>query len=349
MRRNRDVLLVDLRGTGRSSALVCSELEGEDGGQEFLDGFLPAGKVRACRDRLKKEADLAWYTTDAAIDDVEEVRTALGYGPLNLMGGSYGTRAVLTYLRRHPRSVRTATLDGVVAPDARNPLGLARATQQALDGLLAECESDPACRGAFPKLREPVVSDVPALLLSGERDPATPAADAERVARTLKRSRHLVIPDSAHGTDGLRDDGCLASLRAAFIEAGAAEGLDASCLAGIRRPEFALSLVAFDRPAEPEAKVSKADLERLVGTYSAPEMRLALKAELAGDRLRLSVLMGPPFPPALLIPTSPTHFRWEGEGLAPGLAVEFVLEGDKASALRVVQPGKPEVVMARTK
>jgi pimeloyl-ACP methyl ester carboxylesterase len=486
LRRKRDALLVDLRGTGQSGGLSCTELKGDASGQGFLDSFFPADKVRACRDRLKKEVDLSWYTTDAAVDDVEEVRTALGYGPLNLIGGSYGTRAVLTYMRRHSRSVRTATLDGVVAPDARVPLGLARATQKALDGLIAECEGDAACHDAFPKLRTeldavvrqvtsepvrvelkdpngqpmeirlsrsgllqtlryklyvpseaaqipaaiheaaqgnwkplavsarlygnitrstaegfylsvtcaedvafirdeavapavagtllgdfrirqqkaacegwptralgpevqaPVVSDVPALLISGERDPATPAYDGERVARTLKHARQVVIPDAGHGRDGMRDEGCIVGLATAFIEAGKAEGLDTSCVAGIRRPDFVLGLVPFDKPAEPEVAVARADLGRLVGSYTAPEMGVLLKVELVEDRLRLSVLQGPPFPPALLIPTSPTRFRWEGEGLAPGLMVEFVLAGDKASALKIVQPGKPELILARS-
>jgi pimeloyl-ACP methyl ester carboxylesterase len=489
LRRKRDALLVDLRGTGQSAGLYCTELKGDLSGQGFLDDFLPADKVRACRDRLKKEVDLSWYTTDAAVDDVEEVRTALGYGPLNLIGGSYGTRAVLTYMRRHPRSVRTATLDGVVAPDARVPLGLARATQKALDGLVAECEGDAACRSAFPKLRAeldavvrqvtsepvraelkdpsgqpmevrlsrngllqtlryklyvpseaaqipaaiheaaqgnwkplaisarlygnitrsmaegfylsvtcaedvafirdeavapavagtllgdfrirqqkaacegwptrglgpevqgPVVSDVPTLLISGERDPATPAYDGERVARTLKHARQVVIPDAGHGRDGMRNEGCIVGLATAFIEAGKVEGLDTSCLAGMSRPGFVLGLVPFDKPAEPEVAVGKADLGRLVGSYTAPEMGVLLKVELVEDRLRLSVLQGPPFAPAFLIPTSSTRFRWEGEGLAPGLMVEFELTGvtgDGASALKIVQPGKPELVLARS-
>jgi pimeloyl-ACP methyl ester carboxylesterase len=37
------------------------------------------------------------WKASPAVDDVEEVRTALGYGRLNVMGGSYGTRVVLTY------------------------------------------------------------------------------------------------------------------------------------------------------------------------------------------------------------------------------------------------------------
>lgn len=53
LRRNRDVLLIDFRGTGQSGGLFCTEL-GEDF-QGFLDNFLPTDKIRACRDRLGKE------------------------------------------------------------------------------------------------------------------------------------------------------------------------------------------------------------------------------------------------------------------------------------------------------
>jgi hypothetical protein len=65
--------------------------------------------------------------------------------------------------------------------------------------------------------------------------------------------------------------------------------------------------------------------------------------------VRLSITQGPPFPPALLAPTSPTRFRWEGDGLAPGLAVTFQVTGRKAASLTILQPNKPEgVVMQRT-
>lgn len=473
LRQARDVLLVDLRGTGQSGGLFCKELAGM-AVQEFLDEFLPAARVRACRDRLQREADLSWYTTDAAVDDVEDVRIALGYGPLNLMGGSYGTRAVLTYLRRHPQSVRTATLDGVLAPDARYLVTMPRATQDALDGLIAECAADPACRGAFPQLREeldavldsataepvvvtlvapgtrrpieirlsrsgvaqilrnmlyspvgaalvplhvhlaaqgdwkplawtalaeglamtseavgfyqsvmcaedvasireeeiapavagtflgdfrlrrqqaacegwptrdpgpdleaPVVSDVPALLISGERDPATPAASGERVAQSLARARHLVVADGSHSRLGMSDEGCVDRLIAAFIEAGTAEGLDTSCLTRMRRPEFEL----------PEVAVARADLERLAGSYAANEAGWLVAVDLKGDHLRLSVKEGlSRLPPSLLSPTSPTRFRWAGPGLAPGLAVVFQVTGGKATALLVVQPGMKEGV-----
>ena len=76
---------------------------------------------------------------------------------------------------------------------------------------------------------------------------------------------------------------------------------------------------------------------------------MTLEVDLEGDGLRVSILQGPPFPPARLIPTSPTRFRWEGDGMAPGLAVVFQVTGGKATALSVVQPNKPApVVMQRS-
>src|SRR5687768_2457608 len=105
------------------------------------------------------------------------------------------------------------------------------------------------------------------------------------------------------------------------------------------RPDFEL----------PEVKVAKANLERLPGTYTNEEMGMALKVDLQGDGLRISILQGPQFPPALLIPTSPTRFRWEGDGMAPGLAVAFQVSEGRAASLTVMQPNKPaEMVMTRS-
>jgi pimeloyl-ACP methyl ester carboxylesterase len=74
------------------------------------------------KDWLGRTVDLTQYTTDNAVDDVDEVRAALGYPRLNLTGSSYGSRAVLVYLRRHPESARTAILDGVAQTHDRGPL-----------------------------------------------------------------------------------------------------------------------------------------------------------------------------------------------------------------------------------
>jgi pimeloyl-ACP methyl ester carboxylesterase len=69
---------------------------------------------------------------------------------------------------------------------------------------------------ALPSVREPVRSDVPALLLSGELDPGTPPAFAEMAARTLSRSYRYVLPFLGH-TDGFTS-ACHASIVSAFLD-----------------------------------------------------------------------------------------------------------------------------------
>ena len=63
-------------------------------------------RLRTCLDGLDDKADLRLYTTDIAMDDLNEIRDYLGYDAINIYGGSYGTRAALVYLRRHEPTVR---------------------------------------------------------------------------------------------------------------------------------------------------------------------------------------------------------------------------------------------------
>lgn len=166
LRLRRDILLVDARGTGQSGSLACAE-SAADRIQGYLEDFLPVDQVRACRDLLQARADLTQYTTDRIVDDMAEVAAALGYDKLNLMGTSYGTRAVLVFLRRHPERVRTATLLGALPVDARVPIGAARNAQRTLEALLSDCERDRACGVAFPDLR----ADLAAVLRRVEEKP----------------------------------------------------------------------------------------------------------------------------------------------------------------------------------
>ncbi|HLE82758.1 MAG TPA: alpha/beta fold hydrolase [Thermoanaerobaculia bacterium] len=150
----RDVLLVDQRGTGKSNGLPCAFGVTEANPQPAYEAFFPLDGVKACLAELEQRADLTKYLTSIAVEDMEEVRQWLGYGKLNLLGGSYGTRFVQEFLRRHPESVRTAILHGLAGMDQRMPVDHARDGQRALDMVLLLCEEDPPCREAFPDLRE---------------------------------------------------------------------------------------------------------------------------------------------------------------------------------------------------
>ena len=462
--QTRDVLLIDLRGTGESAPLNCPDFMGTRGVQGFLDNYLPTEGVRACREELSRTRDLTQYTSDIAADDVDEVRSALGYEKLNLIGGSYGTRTALFYMRRHPSRVRTAALLGVVRNDVLNPLPMARNAQNALDGLIAECNGDPVCVKAFPRLREelaeilrrvekeparaevidpgtgkafelrltrnglaqtlrymlyspetaaqlplyvhlaaqgdfrpvgevararasggaadgyylaitcaedvaflseeefpaavagtflgdfrirqqvaackewtaaklgrevlaPTVSDAPTLLLSGERDPATPASDAEKVLRHLRRGVHVVVPDSAHGSNGMKGQECEMEMILKLIETGTTERFDSSCVAKMERPAFALS------QGEPEVKLAAADLERLAGTYRAEGIEVSIDV-IGGNRLRGRTADGEAL---VFVPTSPTRFRNDS-----GMTIVFRVEEGRAAGLTVERGGTPQ-------
>jgi pimeloyl-ACP methyl ester carboxylesterase len=375
-REHRDIVLVDQRGTSREHALRCRLSGSPENPQGYLDPIFNAGLFRRCRAELERRADLTRYTTADYVDDAEEVRRALGYGQVNVQGGSYGTRVALFYLRQYPQSVRTAYLTGLYPATSRNPLYHAADSQAALDSVFALCARDAGCAAAFPDLRrefaetmqrlrrrparvtvahpqtgapleltldadafaegvrvtmygwdsarrlplllhrahggdyiafaatalannaalrgmvhfglamsticledvpriteadvvaqtrntflgdlrvrtqraacaewprralpaataDPVISDVPALLVSGAYDPATPPRWGDEAAQTLRNSLHVVVP-GGH----VPQSPCLDRIVGEFVDRGTVQGLDTSCVAQIRLAPFVLS------------------------------------------------------------------------------------------------------------
>lgn len=154
----RDVILIDQRGTGDSAPLNCAPEAPTRPLSEAINEGRQANLLQACRDSLQKlpYGDLRQFTTTIAMADADAVRRALGVEKVNVMGGSYGTRAVLEYMRLYPHSVRRAILDGVAPPDMALPGSFSPDAQRAFDALLAACEgpqADPTCRQRYPNLR----------------------------------------------------------------------------------------------------------------------------------------------------------------------------------------------------
>ncbi len=152
LHRRRDLVFVDQRGTGGSAPLACEEPTPEQTLSSQLSEGLDVDLFKRCLGRYA--ADVRHYTTPVAMDDLDDVRAALGYAQVNLWGASYGTRAGLVYLRQHPDRVRTAVLDGVYPVDMKLPLTFAKDAQRALDLLFAHCEQEEACRQTFPALED---------------------------------------------------------------------------------------------------------------------------------------------------------------------------------------------------
>jgi pimeloyl-ACP methyl ester carboxylesterase len=165
LREQRDLLFVDQRGTGESNALNCDFYNSADP-QSYFGYYFPLEDVRKCRAQLEQKANLKLYTTSIAMDDFDDVRAALGVDQVNLIGGSYGTRASQVYLRAHGKHVRTVVLHGVSPTNQSMPRDFPQHTERALTGVIDECLADEKCKSAFPALRDEVKT-VLATLLKG--------------------------------------------------------------------------------------------------------------------------------------------------------------------------------------
>jgi pimeloyl-ACP methyl ester carboxylesterase len=157
LNQQRDLVLVDQRGTGRSAPLVCEEPKRLPLAAQGLGPQV--ARLLACRDALARRPDVAgldglrWFTTPLAVQDFDAVRQQLGVARVNLLGGSYGTRVALEWLRQFPDSVRRGVLDGVAPPDMALPHSSGLDAQAAFDALLDACDTEPACAKRHPRLR----------------------------------------------------------------------------------------------------------------------------------------------------------------------------------------------------
>lgn len=148
-KRDRDILLIDQRGTGRSNLLSC-DVETRTMTEALAvdaNAFIQVNE--RCLERLRAKNDLAAYTTSHAVRDLDAVRALLGYAQLNLYAGSYGTRVAQHYARRYPERVRSMVLDGVVAPQSVLGPRISLDAQAALDGIWKRCSVDSTCRERF--------------------------------------------------------------------------------------------------------------------------------------------------------------------------------------------------------
>lgn len=370
IRRRRHVILVDQRGTGGSNPLHCPMADwmlDVDADADWAG--LARDAASECLERLGEVADLRFYTTGDAIDDLDLVRRKLEVGQINLVGISYGTRVAQQYAARYPDHTRALILDGIVPNDLVLGAEHAQNLEQALEWQFEGCRQSPACMEAIgdprtvldrvmalsrgdaaplvsyrdavthepredrltrghvaavvrmyayspataailplslaeasqgrpeilmaqaqmmagtmdkmihhgmqlsvmcaedvdelsvreedadsvlgndlvvfsqaqcavwprgqrdPAFRQPLATGVPALVLSGERDPVTPPRYGDAIVPHLPNARHIVVAGQGHNTVGV---GCMPKLTARFLDTLDAAELDAGCLDRLR-------------------------------------------------------------------------------------------------------------------
>ena len=109
--RRHDLVLVDMRGTGRSGRLGCPTLQHGIGPESIT--------LSECARQLGER--FISYRTSAAADDLNAVREALGLGKVTLYGDSYGTFLAQSYAFRHPDTLRALVLDSAYPARGESP------------------------------------------------------------------------------------------------------------------------------------------------------------------------------------------------------------------------------------
>jgi pimeloyl-ACP methyl ester carboxylesterase len=148
-----DVVLFDQRGGGHSQpAMGCSQAEPLPADEAFnLAAVGRAMRIAAtaCRDQwLALGVDLAAYNTVENAADVNDLRLALGYDKVTLVGGSYGSHLALAFMRHYADAVDRAVLFGIEGPDHTwdNPSGMLNTLRR----IAAATEQSPAFAGRLP-------------------------------------------------------------------------------------------------------------------------------------------------------------------------------------------------------
>ncbi|PPV07989.1 cysteine proteinase [Xanthomonas bromi] len=189
VRKQRDIFLVDQRGTGGSHPLECRDAAGKPLALENSSEATAAqltDYAQRCADGLRDDADPRYYTTHEAIGDLDAVRAALGVQTLNLIGASYGTRVAQHYAARYPQHTRTVVIDGVVPNDLVIGGEFARTFEDAIALQSTQCRQQPACARRFPvdtgtQLRQVVERLRQAPVAVDYRDPRTGVLRHEQV------------------------------------------------------------------------------------------------------------------------------------------------------------------------
>lgn len=185
VRQQRDILLIDQRGTGRSNLLTCDE-----GAQSPLsfddDNADTLAETQKCLAKI--DADVTQYGSLNAIKDFEAVRQHLGYKKLHIYGISYGTRMAQLYMRLYPAHLATVTLDGIV-PMQQSVLEIGASIDRGFDLLFKDCQETAACHAQFPELKaefdQVAASLAKAPVMENVYDPVT----GEKTMLTMTRGK----------------------------------------------------------------------------------------------------------------------------------------------------------------
>jgi pimeloyl-ACP methyl ester carboxylesterase len=135
----RNMLLLDQRGTGKSQPISCPGLQNPTG--PFNYGFAAQRCALSLGDRAGR------YGTALSADDLAAVIEALGLGPIDLYGDSYGTFFAAVFAGRHPQMLRSVVLDSAYPPTGETAWYPTQGPAM-LRSIDLACQRTPSCAAA---------------------------------------------------------------------------------------------------------------------------------------------------------------------------------------------------------
>jgi pimeloyl-ACP methyl ester carboxylesterase len=164
----RGLVLIDLRGTGKSHPIMCAAFKLHDLGYPARGG--------RCAQQLGPARD--FYDTSQSVQDMQAVLVALHTGKIDLYGDSYGSYAAQAFALRYPHRLRSLVLDGTYPLAGTDPLlsDLAIGSRKAIQ---VSCRRAPNC-------------------------PVTAAGASPLLQRFIARVRQHPIVGFTHDADGVR-------------------------------------------------------------------------------------------------------------------------------------------------
>ncbi len=180
LRKGRDVILFDQRGSGRSEEKLCPSLAKSLQAIESagLDPQTEDDRKRSEFGKCRGEIDHAGldhnaYTTAATVADMEALRRAFAVQRWNLAAISYGSLVALHAMRTQPASIRSVILNSPYPPNSVTWAEQASSAALAYTAIDHECALQSSCLKRFGAL-------VPKLEATLDRLEKTPLTDGDK-------------------------------------------------------------------------------------------------------------------------------------------------------------------------
>ncbi|HET9811291.1 MAG TPA: alpha/beta fold hydrolase [Sphingomicrobium sp.] len=203
LREDRDVILFDQRGSGRSEEALCPKLAKTLNGisSQGLDPIAEDDRARqafaACRAHvLQTGSSVENYTTAATVADMEALRRAFRVDEWNLVSISYGSLVALHAMRVSPESIRSVILDSPYPPNSVTWAEQASSTASAYQAIGRACAAQPECHDPFGEI-------VPKLEATLERLEREPVEDGKTIITGRKFASALWPLAVRSDTNGL--------------------------------------------------------------------------------------------------------------------------------------------------